>query len=221
MSNFSLQDVLAQKKEGEEWYSFQLPEEFHMWTLTNQWKNGAFKKYDMKISKLSISGEIESHKSEIKFNQRAPLFLDCGVDLRKGNAVTKTTSTASFGLFNADSAVEINEILEELSRKYGIQVWTIKTIWLYTSNGRELNFKRHNPNGTGVSLYFFKLKDLEREVLYPDVSLNEQQQLVNLMKLTLAHCTAVERKEMVHGCAIEVMKKKKKGKTSTGWMKVA
>ena len=213
MGYLTLTDVLANKKEGDEWYSFQLPEELHIWTLVNKWKKGVFKGYGSHLSSLSVGGEVDTHKTQRKCSNRTPMYLKCGVDIRAGCTVIKTTSTANF-TFPADSSVEVNEILEELSNETGITVWAVKGMNLYVPGIREIFFKRHNPNGTGTSLYFFRLKDDQRNTLYPEVSLNEQQGLVSLMKIKLAHCTAVERKEMVHGCAIKVMQKKQGKKDS-------
>ena len=218
MSGITLKDILERKKEGDDWYSFQLPEELHMWTLSNQWKNEAFKKYNIKPSKISIWGEFESNKTEMKYTQRGPLFLKCGVDIRSGKTVSTTKATASFGPINIDSAVEVNQILEELSQKTGIAIWVIKSMWLYTYDKRELNFRKHNPNGTGASLYFYRLTDADRNVLYPLVSLHEQQGLVDSMNITLAHCKLVVRQEKGPACGI--LKMKKKSKTSTKWIKL-
>ncbi len=224
MSGFKLDDILKQKQEGDEWYSFQMPEEFHIWTLSNEWKGGVFKKYNLKISTLSVSGAIEIGKAEVKYNHRAPLILDCGIDIRKGQTTTSTTHKASFGPLNADSAVEVNEILKELSHKYKIPIWTIRTMRVYVPDGRELHFKIHSPNGTGSSLYFWRLKDGDRDILYSDVSLNEQQNLTSLTHMTLAHCTAVKQEGLGHACKLLQMKakeiKKSRNKTSTKWIKI-
>lgn len=85
----------------------------------------------------------------------------------------------------------------------------IITMYLFVKGGKELFFKRHNSNGTGVSLYFFRVTEGKESRLYPAVGLNEQLEMTKLMQIDLAHCTAVEHTEMVHECALVVMKKNK------------
>ncbi len=154
-----------------------------------------------------------------------PMCVQCGKKSiekdRNGKYVGKKSKY--YGLCQPfDSATEANEILEELSVKTGIALWSVKTLRVFVSNGIELHFQRHNPNGTGASLYFFRLKDDKRNVLYPEVSLHEQQWLVDQMKITLAHCTIKPKTALVPGCSIEVMEKKatKKGGTSTKWIRL-
>ena len=220
MSGYKYNEVLKQKKEGDEFYSFQMPEEFHIWTQEHKWKHNAFKNYNMRISTISVSGSLETSKKEVKYNKRSPLPLDCGVDMDKGRYALTTTKKASFGPFNADSAVEVNEILGELTEKYGITVWKIQTVRVYIPDGRELHFKIHSPNSIETSLFFYELKDGNREELFLNVGLNEQQNLTSATHLKLAHCVLVKDEELNPACKIKNMEKKKpaKGKTTTKWI---
>jgi len=197
-------DILAKKEAGEEWYCFEAPEEFHVWLLNHPWRPDSFRDYGVSLLSLTVrsatpTGEEDRHR----YNRRSPLRLDCGIEVNKGYYQTTQTKTAKFRM-RVSGPRETEEALSELSQKTGLETWEVWEMTIYNSKeGVEAEFKRHNPDGTGTSLYFYRASWADRSLLYPDIPLNEQQRIVGRFQNRLAHCTAEEMKQIAFSCALK------------------
>jgi hypothetical protein len=205
MSKYSLKDILKNKKPGDEWYTLAAPEEILYWDLRKPWEKDFFK--NRGVTPLSISfrtptaDKIEDFDKK-KYNGRNPLRFKCGVEMV--GFVKTTTKKEVQGTVRIDSAIELNNFMEELCSKYGIGRWEIFNICVYNSQeGVESVFKIHNPDGHGPGFFLFRIFKGKDSRLYPDIALNDQYRYVAKFYSNLSHCTAVERKDVAHGCALE------------------
>lgn len=146
-------------------------------------------------------------KEELKITAKRPYTLSKGVDIKSGNISARTTKRASL-LVRADSVLEFNEIMEEVSFKTSMNVWAINRLHVYNpQEGAELFFLQFNPNGIGSFLYLFHFEKAERKGYFFEISINDQQRLVGNFQDNLAHCTL--QTTLAPACAL---KKKVKSK---------
>jgi hypothetical protein len=204
-------DVLLHKEQGDKWYSYLAPEEYHFWNLHSQWEPSKFRKYQTQILALSIGAEmtVPGTRNIQKFRSKDPLYLECGIEVTKGKIETKQKKYARATL-RVDSVYEFNEAMKEFSKIAKINIWEIKQI--QTSNkktGGICTFLRHNPDGNGTNLYFYRL-DLpieKRSILYPDVSISDQEHYLGKFKQYFAACVCTEQLQKFHGCVLQKKKK--------------
>jgi hypothetical protein len=202
MSRYSLKDILKSKKPGDEWYTLAAPEEVSIWQLKSQWPKNLFK--DKLVSPLSISvtsyEKFNVHRE--KYKAKNPLRLPCGVEVI-GFLETKTNKKFQ-GKARIDSVSEVNIFLKELSEKTGLVTWYISNLHIYNANeGVETEFRVHNPDGHGPGFFLFRIWKGKESILYPDICIEAQKRYVGKFYSNLSHCTAVEQKDVVHGCALE------------------
>ena len=212
MPEFDLHDILRSKKPGDEWYTFMCPEEFHFWVKKSPWDKNAFEKYGVCVVAIDVAAILKAQKNVIKYNHKAPLVLKNGYDVEHGYISNTITKNARFR-FRIDSSIETNEILKGLSEIVETDMFSVKRLYVYNKKeGAELQFNIHNPDGNGSSLYFYRMKKIGRDVLYPDIGLNELLRVIAGFKDTMAHCSAEKVEQMKHGCALKKMDKKKRSK---------
>jgi len=190
MSSLTLKDLLATKEEGDVWYSYQAPEQFHMWTSKYPWTIGAFREYGLALLSIRVRGSLLiSETVNNRFSAKSPLRLDCGIQISSGYEKVTQNREASYYFRTADVA-EVAEGLSEISKKTGIHAWEITGLSVYNSKkGAELKYSRHNPNGTGRSLYLYRVETDGKSRLYPDVSIHEMQHLIGNFQGNSVHCT--------------------------------
>ena len=202
-----LSTLLQYKKPGDTWQSILAPEEFKWWTMENKWKTDCFKKFNVSIAGVHISAFEPGKSNTVSFKQKEPLFLKCGIDIRKGRVTTTNRKAATFR-FRVDSIIELNSALTELSQMYEFDSWEMKQIELY--NPQEscyIFFTIHNPDGNGPNLSLWSVKSGRSETLYPDISYIEQKRVCGGFEYNFAHCIASKEEVLVHGCAIEKKQK--------------
>jgi hypothetical protein len=150
---------------------------------------------------------IPGTKNTNTFTRKNPLYLEnTGVYIERGKVETKQkrSGTASF---RCDGIIELNDILTELSEKTEINFWWIKKIEI-GHKGAICQFDRHNPDGHGVNLYFYRLILGKDSKLYPDISFSDQEHYLGKFKQYFAACECDERILKFHGCHIEKSKRK-------------
>ena len=208
MSHYRLTDILKAKKSGDEWYCIEAPEEVQMWSYKKPWSRNLFDEYGVEPCLVSIrAGSGTGEGNTEKFTKKSPMRLDNGILLDKGQISTAQTVNASFTI-PFDSPVEFNETMKELSEKTGLFVWEVKRLKVW-GNGGLIEYKKHNPNGTGAALLLFRVTKEKISKLYPDIMLSEQLALVGKFQERTAHCTATEQTELIHACALKLKTKKR------------
>jgi len=216
MSQIKLTDILKNKKQGDEWYTFQVPEELHYWTMKRPWSKGSFKKYGVRLAGLTVKASLPGDPSKSSYTARNPFLLESGGEISRGFLSTTISKTASF-TFRADDSIDASQILTELSKKVALETWEVKKLEVYNSDkGYDLIFQRHNPDGNGPSLYFYRAINVGSNRLYPEISLHEQQQLLAKFVERQAHCTAEKPTDLVHGCGLKKIKKNQIRKRKSG-----
>lgn len=209
MSDFSLQDILQAKKVGEKYYSLEAPEELHVWTRKNKWARDAFLSRGVEPQVFTVKGEFCPPTETTKFTAKNPMNLrKNGLLIKRGLLVISQSKRASF-TFPAEDVPEINSIMEELSEETDINTWQIQRLRIWSKDAL-VNFKRHNPNSTGVSLFLYSVKRNKKERKYPEVMLSEQFELVGKFYNRCLSCTMTERLVIEPGCALKFLREKKK-----------
>jgi hypothetical protein len=100
--------------------------------------------------------------------------------------------------------IELNQILNELSEKSNINFWWVSSIEISNKpTGGVCQFHRHNPDGHGVNLFFYRLKKDKTSTLYPDICLADQQFYLGKFHQYFARCVCDEKKTKFHGCALD------------------
>jgi len=217
MGNIKLKDVLKIKRPGDEWYALEAPEQLHFWTKTHKWHGDIFRENKLAIVAIKIESKKQTGKGSVdKWKWKNPMRLKCGVELT-GQFGTIATKKAIFE-GRLDSIIELNEVMLELCELTGFTVWEVKRLEVYHARkGAGVKFSRHNPDGTGTSLYVAKVFRDSNERWYHQVVINEQQEILGNFKNNVAHCTASEFVGIDFSCAIEkkIKKKQIKMKKST------
>lgn len=207
-----LSEILQHKKDGEKWYSYMAPEQYHYWNLKNQWKVRQFKNYGVSLLAVTVSAAetIPGTKNRQVFTQTEPLFLDSGVEVTSGYIEIKQKKRIK-AVMRVDSVFEMNQSMKDLSKISDTSIWQV--IGLEVSNkktGGICYFSRHNPDGNGTNLYFYRIKmpDKKKTLLYPDVNLVDQEFYLGKFKQYFAACVCTEQLQKFHGCVIHKDKKK-------------
>lgn len=209
MSNYRLTDILKSKTEGAEWYCLEAPEETRVWVSGSPWDNDIFKKAGISPVVIQVSSDMVVGDKKDVFSYKAPLVLSCGVDVPKGFIKTRTNKSASFTI-RIDSCIELNQIMDELSKKTGLTSWDVKKLKVYNADdGVFVEFALHNPDGNGTGLFTYRFEIGKSSRLYPDVVIADQQRYVKKFYNNLAHCTAAKSDSLVHSCALKKKVKKK------------
>ncbi len=208
----TLPEVLQHKKDGDKWYSYIAPEEFHYWNVKNQWKVKNFRDYKVMLLAVKVvaAETIPGTKNRQNFNKSEPLFLDCGVEITSGYIEIKQKKRAQLG-FRIDGIYEMNRAMKDLSKITDIDIWQVIGLEISNkSSGGICYFSRHNPDGNGTSLYFYRIKmpDQKDTILYPNVSMADQEFYLGKFKQHFAACECTEHLQKFHGCTIHKDKKK-------------
>lgn len=213
MSNIRLKDLLKNKKEGEQWYCLEAPEDVRVWINKHPWDKDTFRERGVSVVAISVKSDAIVAFDEQKFNYKSQLKLDCGVEITNGKIKTRQRKSSMFNI-RVDSCVEFNEVMEELSKKTGLDSWDINKIKIY--NDKEAiftSFKLHNPDGNGTGMFTHRFTKDKFSRLYPDVVIADQKRFVGNFYNNIAHCTAAKPEGLVHSCALENKKKIKKRQT--------
>ena len=190
---------------GKDYYCFEVPQEYHVWTLKNQWKS--FKKeYDVALMGLKVrasepSGEITT----VPHPKKNPRRLDCGVEVV---GVEKVSGRRIYiWTFRVDGTGEANQVLAELCEKDEIDSFDIKELEVYNpKSGAILHCERHNPDSNMESLYIVGFSVENQQRLYPEVLMTTQEGYVGTFQDNRAHCC--QTKGTVKACALEQKVKK-------------
>ena len=217
MSRYKLTDILAGKDPGDEWFCLAAPERVWVWMKKSPWPKTLMDKLGVNIVAIKVTSHHISDTSPRKFTKKAPLALNCGVDILKGYIKTTQTKAANFVL-RVDSIVELNQAMLELSTMTGFDSWDIQFVEIYNKeHGVATVFSFHNPDGNGTGLYTHRFEINNSWRLYPEVLLSDHVLYIGGFYNTRAHCTAKEIQGVGHGCAIEagikskqVVRRKKK-----------
>jgi hypothetical protein len=201
-----LKEILQHKKRGDEWFSYLAPEEYHTWEYGKPWDFNKFRNYGVALLAVSVSAseDVPGTKNIQRFSSKSPMYLETsGVELTEGHIGTKVKRMGSTK-FRTDSVIELNQILSEFSEKSNIHFWWVSAIEVSNKKtGGICQFQRHNPDGHGVSLFFYRLKTGNASSLYPDISLHDQQLFLGKFKQYMARCVCDEKKQKSHGCALD------------------
>jgi len=203
--NTKLEHLINEKKEGEEWYCFQVPEEFHIWTDKNKWKN--IEEYNVKPICITIQGQASTNTSiPARFTKKRPKILTCGCEIIGQHTLSQRQSFN--GRIRIDSTIEINNALSELANEYRIESFDIKRMDIVGEKNSILTCVRHNPDGQGSSLYITAFLIDGKSVLYPNISLSIMMSHVGDFKNKIAQCYL--KQVLDHGCMIKDSKKHKR-----------
>ena len=202
----TLKEVLQHKNKGDEWFSYLCPEEFHTWEYGKHWDYNKWKNYEVSILSIAVqsSEDVPGTKNLTKFTSKSPMYLEkSGIEIIEGHIGTKVKRMGS-ARFRVDGIIELNQIMKELSQKSNISFWWINSIEVSNKKtGGICRFQRHNPDGHGVSLFFYRLRVDKMSRLYPDISKSDQEYYLGKFKQHFARCVCDEKKTKFHGCAID------------------
>lgn len=190
--SISFRDFIgANKKEGDKWYCYQAPEQFHVWTAKHKWPTNAMEVLGMQPLSIKVSGSISPAKPETqRYTRRKPLTLSSGVTAR-GQTTTRIVSSAHFD-FRVDSTRELTDCLLELCGVTKQTTFSVEVLELTSKKrGYIITFRRINPDGNGTSLYFHDYIKDGRKVLFPAVMLQTQSEILGDFKETLAQCSYI------------------------------
>lgn len=202
MGNYTLQDILKNKKEGDEWYTLLAPEEARFWKLKKPWPESYFRNLGVSPVCLSVRSHVPEITDKKKYSSKEPLVLPCGVEF-VGEETTKQ-SKKIHGKLRVDSGVELNIALTELSNATGYTQWEVYDIHIYNATeGVESQFKMHNPDGHGAQFVLFRTWKDKITKLYPEILLETQRRYVGGFQSHVSHCTQTETKQMIPSCGIE------------------
>lgn len=201
-----LKDVLQHKNIGDEWFSFLAPEQYHKWDVSNPWDFKEFRKLDVSLLSVAVQSneDVPNTKNITKFSLKDPYYLEkTGVEIVEGHIGTKVKRMGS-AKFRCDGVIELNRIMKELSQKSGISFWWIISMEISNNkSGGIVTFRRHNPDGHGVSLFLWRIKTEDYSKLYPDISLNEQHSYIGKFRGFAAKCQCSQETTKTHGCSID------------------
>jgi len=202
-----LEDVIHKKPEGDDWYCFQVPEEYHVWTSRHKWSS--MEQYGVAPIRLKVSGAADGNETiATAFTKKNPKTLVCGVEVA-GRKTTNQSQSFSWDL-RVDSVREINDALSELAEgdDYQVNAFNIRELDVFNKKtGVILKCERHNPDGNQTSLYIVGFHDGGELRLYPEVALATMQQYVADFKSLFAQCSNIQA--IQHGCVVKNKIKKK------------
>jgi hypothetical protein len=167
-------DVIADKVEGDEFYSIEAPEEIHYWMNHAHWKSDAFRKYNMEISSINFIGsQTSGFENKEEFRGENKLRLKCGVLVADGTYETTPPKIKGNFILKPDNAYEINKAMAEISQKTGLNTWKTQNITVYNPKKAAMcHFQRFNPNGIGASLYLKHITKNNEKKIYSAVLLS-------------------------------------------------
>ena len=204
----TLSEILQHKKAGETWFSYLAPEEYHVWQ--KPWNPKKFKKYGVSVLSVTVKAyeTVKGTKNEKRYTSKFPLYLDkTGIDCT-GSMSTKMKRAAHIK-FRADSIIELNEGVKELSKITEIKFWEVAALQISNQKtGGVCEFRKHNPDGNGASLYLWHIEDDNTSRLYPDIPFGEQAHYLGDFKQHFAACECSESLQKFHGCVVHKDKKK-------------
>jgi len=209
MSKIRLKDVLESKGPGDEWYTYEAPEELRYWTKGSPWDKKIFNSNGLAlVSVWAESIERAGTASVVKYTRKNPLRLDCGVEVegQLGTALQKK----GIARFRVDDVIELNTAMKELSEASGHETWEIRGFGVYNARrGVDVVFKIFDPDTNGTSLFAHSYTRDGHRRLFPDVLQGEQRDILGNFQERLAHCTHVETRGMGPSCALRKKVKKK------------
>lgn len=213
MGNIKLDDILRVKKPGDEWYAIEAPEQLHFWVTP--WDKKLFSDNKLAIAGVKMEASAKAGGSNvIRYSNKKPLRLKCGVEITSGQFGTTTTTKGIFK-YRTDGIIELNEAMKELTVMSGLKTWTVKQLEVYNpKEGATMNFEIYDPDANGGSLYLYRVHRNGRSRLYHEILVSEQNELLKNFKNNIAHCTAVKiEARIAHACAIKRKLKKDQVKT--------
>lgn len=181
------------------------PEEFHFWSLKNQWKQDRFKKNQVSLAAVEVYGTsiTENIASIHKVTKSAAIILDCGVEIFSGrHGMTGQSNLAQFK-FRVSGVSEFNQAMKELSAKFDFNIWTVVSAEIfYPKMGATLYFWRHNPNGIGTQLYLGRVVTVDFDKPFESISILDQQAYSNGFYDVFASCSLSWEPSLKKNCAI-------------------
>lgn len=209
MSNTKLADVVKNKKPGDEWYTYEAPEELRFWAAGSPWPKKIFDLNGLSLASVWAEAiERAGTASVVKYTQKNPLRLDCGVEVegQLGTSLQKKGIVR----FRVDGIIELNQAMKELSEASGHETWEIKGFEVYNDRkGASVSFKIFDPDTNGTSLFAYAyFRDGHRR-LFPDVLQSEQKEILGDFQNRLAHCTAIQLQGLGPSCALRHKVKKR------------
>lgn len=207
-----LKEMLKIKKPGDEWYSLHAPEELRIWQKSKPWKKGSFSDRGVKLLSVSFRAYSETSDTREKFSLKTPMVLKGGGELFGDYRIRQIKSASLKGRF--DDCTDFNVNMKELCKKTGLDFWEISKLSVYNPKvAVEVEFAIHNPDGSGASLYLYRIIKEKTSRLYPTIMLSDQLKYVDRFYENLAHCTADEVTNLVHACGLKKKRPKKQIKT--------
>lgn len=199
-----LKTIRREKMKDDVTFTIEAPEELHYWTLNNPWKQKFFNDRSVHLMGIKVDSKQQKGKlSTITFSSKAPLRLQCGVDVCWGqkSSIVKDRLIAEFRI---DGAIDLREAMNQLSDMAGETVWEIIKLEVYNSDkGATLYFQKFSPNNTGSSLFLKWIEQDGKKRRWDKVLLNEQQRVVGKFRHREAHCTFIEETIVKPQCAMK------------------
>lgn len=201
MLRAKIDDLLKELGDGGEWYCYQVPEEYHVWTLKYTWRS--MEKYGVLPVRIKVHGVVEnSEKDIISYTKKSPKILNNGLPV-KGKCTASQNQTVNYE-FRPDTTNEINESLTELANmeNFNVPLFSITEIdVIHNKSGALLKCERYNPDGNGASLYIIGFH-IDGEIkLFPHVPLGNMRIFIGDFKQNIAHCQNAQG--LVHACLIK------------------
>lgn len=203
-------DLLKQKKPGDEWYTVEAPEEFHVWQRKSPWKAACFREYGAAVLGVRFVGRAGPGSSIEKFTRLEPLRLANGEVIESGH-LSNYQSKKCGVYFRVDDVAHLNATMIALSDQTEIVFWETQRLDVYMSKiGSELLFRVFNPNGVKCSLFLERATINGDDRPYPLVPLPELRKAVGGFEKDMAFCVAELDEGVRPGCAIKAGREKKR-----------
>jgi len=199
MLRAKIKDLLDELPTNEDYYCYQVPEEYHVWTLRHKWQDME-ERYGVRPLYIKVHGVRSDSKNEIiKYSEANPLIVH-GVPI-KGQESSNQNVTYNWA-FRIDSVSEINEVLSELATNNAVELLSVKELDVYSpKSGITLKAEVSNPDHSGSSLYIVAFVIGTQTKLYPKVNVGTMAEYVGKFQGNIAQCCVTDGR--INACVIK------------------
>jgi hypothetical protein len=201
-----LKELLRKKKRpGDVWHTLHTPEDYTKWDYENPWPEDEMRHMGVNfLSARVYQAQLAGETTEERFTASEPWRLPCGVEIRKGKMRTWATKKSVTVEIRADSVLEFNQAMSDISEATGLFFWELKNLNIYNKNEAvTVNFQLFDPDSHGTGLYMHHIRKGKHEKYYFDLMLTHQQDYCGEFYEKVAHCTAGQILVDTHDCALK------------------
>jgi len=198
MLRAKIKDILKEMPLHEDFYCYQVPQEYHFWTNKNKWQSMLAK--GMEPVRIKVHGVKDDLQNEVlKYSNANPLVV-CGVSIR-GQESSNQGKTYVWD-FRTSTVETINEVLTDLCKNNGVSVVKVNELEVRNLDTNViLKCEVFNPNGKEASLYIVGFLEGNQLIFYPKMNLADMMRYVSKFKGDVAKCCVAPT--IGPGCVIE------------------